>query len=199
VSFLPIHLLAHLVGEAHATEDGETIKEVKCEACGFEYVYQLQRSAGGRATGFLVGDYEAAADRARENLREILENACDPIPCPACGWYQRPMVRRVRQLRHCGMVHASILLLFFACLFFAAGSITSCAARQGEFSYAGAVLLGLAGMSFLIGLCLPVIRFVLCRLHDPNSGDVESRMRLGQARALNKKAYVSGIATPPPG
>ncbi len=198
MAFPPVYLLAYLFEEASATERGTTIKAARCEACGFEYVYQLCRSAQGRSTSFLVRDYATAEARARDKLRRDLETGCDPVPCPVCGWYQRPMVRRARQLRYRSVLLPSVLLCVSACLLFAAWSLVSGLAHPEAFPVATAVLLGSAGTALGLGLGLAAFRFVLCRLYDPNAEDAESRKARGRARALNRDAYVSGVAVPPP-
>src|SRR5437870_1925541 len=98
------HLL-HLLGfflfpEAKATATGAWITIVFCEHCGFAYAYWLQRSIYGVATSFLIPDEVAAQAVARQNLYRALIQDCDPVPCPACGLYQRRMVRQLKRLRH---------------------------------------------------------------------------------------------------
>jgi hypothetical protein len=199
---LPFHnytLLGHCLGhclsglpspEARVTDRGEIRKEVECEACGCEYVYQLCRAAQGRATG---GDYFTAAHRARENLSHALETGCDPVPCPVCGWYQRQMVRRARQLKYRGLFQVSLVLLCLGAILFVLGMVISgCLAsvRAAQPSAAFLPLAILAGAALGAALALQVLKFMLCRRYDPNAEDVESRKQLGRSQALIERVEI---------
>lgn len=197
MAFPSFYLLGYLFAEARATVTGTTIKDVRCESCGFEYVYQLSRTAQGRSTSFLVPDHATIEARARANLRQELKNSCDPVPCGVCGWYQRAMVQRARQLKYRRLLVAGGLLCFLAILLCAQASIAWSIAEPADFPIAAA-LSGAAGTALMLGLGLPVLRLALCQLYDPNTEDVESRKARGRERALNKEAFVSGFALPPP-
>jgi hypothetical protein len=101
--------------EALARKSGTTVKDVCCERCGFEYVYQFQRrTAREVATNVGFYDYKAAEARASDNLTHVLRDSCDPVPCPNCGWYQRPMVLRARQLRYRALRATALVILMVA-------------------------------------------------------------------------------------
>jgi hypothetical protein len=200
----PIHLLGHLVGAlettAYATATGTTVKHVQCEACGFEFVYQLRRTVHGRATSFLIPDHQAAWVQANENLRHALATACDPVPCPLCGWLQRPMVRRARQLKYRRLWLVSLLLVVAAAILGAAGAIVLALTHQqsGPIPWPAGVLFLLAGAA-LAAAPVVLLKFILAWSYDPNDGDVESRIELGCSCAVGKKTCESGTAHPPNG
>jgi hypothetical protein len=95
-----IILVKGLEATASHTARGSAVKTVRCEACHCQYAYRLSREAVGTSSDFLVADAQAAKQNASDELRKLLERECDPVPCPTCGWYQRNMVRRARQLRY---------------------------------------------------------------------------------------------------
>jgi hypothetical protein len=69
-----------------STMSGAVLKLVRCEHCGTEYVYKMQRMATGEGTSFLFLDNHGAADRAaaraEETLQRKLERGVDLVPCP---------------------------------------------------------------------------------------------------------------------
>jgi hypothetical protein len=194
-------LLRHLFAEAQATEQGTTVKEVTCEGCGSEYVYQLRRAVHGRVTTFLVRDDKAATTHALAGLDRLLQTDFDPVPCPQCGWYQRAMVSRLKQLRTRGLWTPTIVLLPLAAALGAFGGLITLLAKLpgGPPSEVGIVLLALSGAGAVLGVGLPLWRLLSSWWYDPNLEDVDARIRRGQARAVNKAAYLSGTAVPPPG
>src|SRR5262245_47586315 len=72
---------------------GWCLKNVPCENCSTEYVYMIDREATGAGTSMYMLNNEGAAGHATsaasETLASVLENDFDPVPCPACGHYQR--------------------------------------------------------------------------------------------------------------
>src|SRR5947209_8764612 len=90
-----------VAAEHTATAAGTIVKEVRCEHCGSEYVYQMARQAAGSGTSLLFLDEKRAkyraAKRAQARLQQLLERDCDPVPCPDCGKYQAHMYRAVRR------------------------------------------------------------------------------------------------------
>jgi hypothetical protein len=197
-------MLGHLVGAlettTYATADGTDVKNVQCEACGFEYIYQLRRRVNGRASSFLIPDHQAAWQQANENLRHALAKACDPVPCPLCGWYQQPMIRRARQLKYRRFWLISLLLVIATAILAAAGAIVVALMRQqgGPLPWLATVLFILAGAALVAAPVVVVLKFILSWSYDPNDADVESRIELGCSRAIGKETYESGRAHPPP-
>jgi hypothetical protein len=81
-------LLFHILRAEEATETGVSLKQVKCETCGFDYEYQIMRRSRGFAWE-LAGGLEAAKRKAQENLRRALMEGCEPGACPNCGWVKQ--------------------------------------------------------------------------------------------------------------
>lgn len=169
-------------------------KEVACEQCGFEYVYIMQRSGQGAGTSMLFLDNTGAQDRASERARQEvlykLEQSCDPVPCPSCGWYQQQMVVRARTLRYRWLTNAAILVFLFAAfsLLFAVG-FTCLQGDKTEFLALFGVWAVFGLLASVVVLC-PILQWRLSRRYDPNSQDVEKRKQLGQERAIGKEEFL---------
>ena len=157
---------------------GKAVKQVLCEHCGHGYAYQIRRTGWGWPFW--------ARRQAEQNLRAEL--ACwgvDPVPCPACGWYQAKMLpvarwlhyRWLRRIGACLAV-AWIPAAVFGMTFHSAGTR---AALDGPAD----VSTKLALVSFL-GFGMMILRRQLARRFDPNTQDVEVRKRRGQARAIHQ-------------
>jgi hypothetical protein len=119
------HLLAHLVvQEVESSQQGTATKIVNCELCGKKYSYLVSRTGRGRATNFFFGQAgnSEASIRAKSSLSEALAKACDPVPCPHCGWFQKEMVLRAKKLRYRWMNQAG-LTLFPLSILLAAGAL----------------------------------------------------------------------------
>jgi len=107
-----------IVHGVKVTVKGSTIKNVRCEACQCQYVYEMVRqksrtsdnAAGAGAFGAIGAlamagvsaatggnDPEKLRADARKSLERELARTCDPVACPACGWYQADMVKEARK------------------------------------------------------------------------------------------------------
>jgi hypothetical protein len=79
------------------------IRTPTCENCGesFSYAHLAEGQGVGDSPYFL--DDEGGAQRAREGanraLRYEIKHGVSIRPCPKCGWYQKEMVRALRQSR----------------------------------------------------------------------------------------------------
>lgn len=87
-----IHLIILLL-LTRVRRSGSVTKKVRCENCTLGYEYELRRTVK------LAGESskEALGRQAEDRLRKELEEGSDLIPCPSCGWYQRPMIERARR------------------------------------------------------------------------------------------------------
>jgi hypothetical protein len=182
-------LAAGLTRHAYRTAKGTAVKAVRCEACNHRYDYQLSRVGVGHSSASLTTpDYEAAQRKAADDLRKRLERACDPVPCPACGWYQHDMVARARQLRYGPLLGASVLLFFLAGILSLAAPIIalspSASAREARSSIPYFILLLVLGVSLATAVVCLALRFLLALFFDPNRADVTGRIELGRSRAL---------------
>jgi hypothetical protein len=86
-----------------ATVSGSQKRREQCAGCSWIFEYTITReAAGGGHSGFMLnnaGAAESAKVRARANLNRELDEAIEPVHCPACGIYQPAMVRVLRE-RH---------------------------------------------------------------------------------------------------
>ena len=171
----PWYMLFRASPRPTATAAGWAMRNAKCEACNCEYVYQVFRRVWG-----------GSQQEAVENLHNALYSACDPVPCPECGWYQRDMVERARQLRCRLLEYAGAGLVLVSVVAFLI--VVSVGVRAGSSVWWCVLPLAL----FASGVVLLVLRSVLPRSFDPNTADLESRIRLGRRRAISKEAYEAG-------
>jgi hypothetical protein len=106
-----------------ATVHGEILRRVRCENCSHEYAYHMVRSVTADSFDFSMTALRAGlrnpgrADRAvqqtaEETLLEQLEKECDPVPCPACGWYQDGMIAYLKKHHHRWLAVVGKWLLF---------------------------------------------------------------------------------------
>ena len=64
---------------------------VTCERCGHHYKYRMDREGTG-----------PTEEAAVENLRTLLEQECDVVPCPACRQLDRKMIKQRETNRRAG-------------------------------------------------------------------------------------------------
>ena len=169
-------------------------KLVACEQCSFEYVYIMERTGQGTGTSMLFLDNSGAQDRAAASAHnEVmmkLERSCDPVPCPACGWYQQQMVIRARYLRYRWMTTTAIVL-FIVSGFFLLFALGFTMVKGDEADVVTLVCVwGVLGLvAGLVVLC-PILKRRWTQQYDPNQEEVETRKQLGQERALGKDEFV---------
>ena len=170
-----------LPSDHFALRDGAALKDVRCEDCGDEYVYVMQRTYTGAAvsiTGLLREDAEETArNRADAGITRLLEADCDGVPCPSCGYVQQQMVRKVRR-EHLGWLSIAALGIVFlggALLF---GSF---AARRWTLPEPLRAIVPFGWTVLWCGVGLFPLRRVLAAMRDPN--DLEARRdRAAKAR-----------------
>jgi hypothetical protein len=84
-----------------ATVSGSRTRRERCVGCScvFEYVITREVAGGGHSAFFLnnAGAAASAEMRARANLDRVLNEAIEPVHCPACGIFQPDMVRVLRE------------------------------------------------------------------------------------------------------
>jgi hypothetical protein len=76
-------------------------RHTRCEHCGEEYVYNLERSGVGES-GYGLSDSQDAANQkaaaaAVADLARELDAGVEAVPCPACFKYQAHMTEAARQ------------------------------------------------------------------------------------------------------
>jgi hypothetical protein len=179
-----------------ATVNGRVLKLVPCEDCGTVYVYVLEREGTGAGTSvYLLNDEGAqrnAVSSAGEALRDYLANDFDPVPCPACGHYQRFMFPKLIETRSAWAPVAAVAVL-------AAGGLAAVTALYTTIGYldrpndrdlwrlavAWPVLAVVAG----VGYWLSAVQRARVRNFDPNGEDRDARIEKGRARALTRAEF----------
>jgi hypothetical protein len=166
-------------------------KPVTCQQCGHEYSYVLTREGSGK-DGTLFGlapsrAQDKARDRAEQAAVDKLRRECDPVPCPACGWYQPDMVREARRRKYGWMTRygGRALALWTVLAFISVAMIIPIQERLPFWFVVGflsaVVALGGTAVGLLVG------RVVLGGQYDPNMAiDEEERKRYGQSRVAEK-------------
>jgi hypothetical protein len=183
-----------------STVRGRAPKLVQCEGCGHEYVYFLERAASGLGKSVLFLDNEgaqaAAGARAQAELMTRLEEACETVPCPACGLYQQHMVDYARRVRHHWMKTGAVLLITLgAILFIPAMNYATVGWNQNDPDAAMTVRLLWVGVVGGILAC-PALLFLRHRLskhYDPNREDLEERKRYGQRYSMSLPDFIKAV------
>jgi hypothetical protein len=164
---------------------GQTTKIVRCEACRQHYAYQLTRTGHGAVDGTSGNAYSAALLRAEADLQHLLAIGIEPVPCPACGWYQSNMIPQVRSLHRRWMVYVGQCLTIGLIPVAVIGLlINRFPEGQGTppipwpIFVAGLVSCLAAGIGMFIG------RPLLAKMFNPNDEDVEAHKRYGQSCAI---------------
>jgi hypothetical protein len=190
------------------TQVGAPIKEVTCEQCEFEYVYQLLRTAEGSVRGWeeeSASNYESmykkAESRAQAKLSRELKTACDVVPCPKCGRCQKDMVAQARRsllrsLPVVGLILLPLLILLgMACI---CGSVLW--ADLGALLEA-VVLLVILILVWFTAAVMVWDRFLSWQIlrwgYNPNAQDEDARIERGRTRAVSREAYLGGTVVPP--
>jgi hypothetical protein len=178
------------------TATGSVAKFVECENCKGEYVYQMTREEAGSGTSLLFinrgGAKLRAVEEAEALLAEELATACDPVPCPFCGWYQKPMIEQLRKprLRWLYYVALAVFLAGLGCLLHAIFWVT--ADNPGlykgkiEHWWLASALFGIGTFAVLLA------KYVGSRLYNPNRENVEKRKELGRSLAISKGEFMKG-------
>jgi hypothetical protein len=155
---------------------GQSVKTVLCEGCGAKYVYVLERVAKGSGFSLLFLDNSGAQARAsaaaEKALKEKLAKSCDPVSCPECGEYQRPMVRVLKWRSVRWWLLAGAIGLFVA-------SVAKSADQDGLSPIAWKVAMGISGLLF----AWVIHRYLAL---DPNAAAAKrlAAGQVGEERAL---------------
>jgi len=83
---------------------GACLVGVRCDKCGCEYCYQLERvGSGGAGAPYGIGKEatkQYAVELAEADLKKRLEREAELVPCPECGWLNEELVRGYRRSRY---------------------------------------------------------------------------------------------------
>jgi hypothetical protein len=179
-----------------ATVQGRNLKFVTCENCSTEYVYVIERETTGAGTSMYMLDNEGAAGHATsaagETLTSVLENDFDPVPCPACGHYQRYMFPKL--LGNTGLWVRLVMIGVGAlgCLAAVNALLRSVTYLEhpndhgfGQMITAWSIVLLLC----LTGLGLSIVNKVIIRRFNPNVRDPQARIAIGRSRAVTRAEF----------
>jgi hypothetical protein len=151
-------------------------KEVVCEHCECRYGYEMTRSARSTGNSILWLDNEGARERARtraiRRVERSLEQSCDLVPCPDCGWYQRDMVGKIRLRR---IVILTALALIPA---IAVGVWGSQVAETHPYWEYNAVRLRFVAYAIATFFAVPVVGYLIWRLRDVNANHEQRSERI---------------------
>ena len=179
-----------------ATMQGRALKVVPCENCSTEYVYILEREASGVGTSMYMLNSEGAAGHAQsaagDTLKEVLDNDFDPVPCPACGHYQRYMFPKLLETKGMGVLVITIALLMIAGI--AAVSALKCSfdylQRPSDADFRSMITAWLVLLVVcFIGFGLSILNKRKIRRFDPNAADQQARIAIGRSRAVTRAEF----------
>jgi hypothetical protein len=179
-----------------ATVNGRVAKLVPCENCATEYVYVLEREGEGDGASLYglndEGALEDAVSAAEDTLKQYLANDFDPVPCPACGHYQRYMFPKLIETHSPWGAVAKVAVLLVVCL----AAVTALywganyAQRPGDRALtrlvAACSVLAVAGVA---GVGLWALERARVRSFDPNTEDQQARIAKGQSRAVTRVEF----------
>jgi hypothetical protein len=179
-----------------ATAAGRAVKFVTCESCATEYVYVLEREAsGGGTTAYGLNSEGAERDAksaAGETLAAVLENDFDPVPCPACGHYQKYMFPKLMETKGAAGIVLAAVALMGGCLAAVGALYWTANYFQGpnEYHYRRMV----TTWSILAVVCLvllgqSLVRKYRIRYFDPNREDQQARLAKARSRAITRAEF----------
>jgi hypothetical protein len=179
-----------------ATMQGRALKIVPCENCSTEYAYILEREASGVGTSMYMLNNEGAEGHAQsaagDTLKEVLDNDFDPVPCPACGHYQRYMFPKLLETKRMRVLVITIALLMLGGI--AAVSALKCSfdylqrPSDADFNRMITAWLVLVVVCF-IGFGLSFLNKRKIRRFDPNVADEQARIAIGRSRAVTRAEF----------
>lgn len=153
---------------------GAVWKFVACAKCHQDFAYLLQLEAIGEDDNVLFMDEEGSQKRAhahaQRNLAKKFENVVVPTPCPCCGYYQEDMVRILKEEGTSDR------------LFGVGMGVTALSFIPLAFSMPHIWIATTAGVS--VGVILMVYAEFFTGRTDPNAGDPQQRILLGQKHTL---------------
>ncbi|PQO27133.1 hypothetical protein [Blastopirellula marina] len=153
---------------------GAVWKFVTCAKCQQDFAYRLQLEAIGEDVNVLFLDGEGSQKRAhahaQRNLAKKFVNVVVPTPCPCCGYYQEDMVRILKEEGTSDR------------LFGVGMGMTALSFIPLAFSVPHIWIATAAGVS--VGVILMVYAEFFAGRSDPNAGDPQQRILLGQKHTL---------------
>lgn len=105
-----------LLEEIQATVAGKRLVDVRCEKCGCEYVYEIERTGIASADMTSQGASGAkavAVQKAQSQLEQQLQEDTELVPCPKCHWVNQNMALAYQQKSYRGCGAAAVVLALF--------------------------------------------------------------------------------------
>jgi hypothetical protein len=176
------------------TLQGQSLKFVPCEGCSTEYVYLMQREGTGVGTSLYSlnnkGAAEHAKSAAKDTLASILENDFDPVPCPACGHYQRYMFPKMQESKRMPVLIGRLALIGCSCVaLLATVRFSIDYLNNGDDQSFWNMIASCAALLVLILLGLSLWILSKRRPFNPNLQDQQARIALGQSRAVTRAEF----------
>jgi hypothetical protein len=177
-----------------ATVQGRRLKNVACENCSTEYVYVIEREAVSASTSMygLNNTGVAAATAAGETLSAVLENDFDPVPCPACGHYQRYMFPKVLGNTGLWARVGMLVAVFIGCLVAVSAvlrSVTYLQQKSDDTFRRMATAWSAVLILCLTAFGLSLVNKIKIRRFNPNVGDPQARIAIGRIRAVTRAEF----------
>jgi hypothetical protein len=172
------------------TRAGSVLKPIHCAACGADYIYELRRKAvvrlGVENLRKLDEVEQRGAERADARLQRRLAREVDVVPCPKCGHCQPEMIPAARKAYLAWMVTVGLFFVLIGLLLAAAVPVLAAERVRASPAVQTGILVAAAACGVL-GVGLVLLKLMLSAFYDPNAGDQDVRIRLGQSRAILKE------------
>lgn len=175
--------------------EGRTPKFVRCEDCGNDYVYMLERSVTAQGSTLLGDEASLRAQlegEARNKLERVLAMECDPIPCPICGHIQKYMYREARRQRWLWSRLISrwclVLTPVFCLLALLGRSYHHKFETNGSFTVM-ALLYVLSATTIAGAILLPLVRWISNAMYDPNLVPLDRRLDYAKSNSWSRAEY----------
>lgn len=153
---------------------GSINKQVHCENCGADYVFELSRHVSGSAGIGPRTDSEEAREAsgfaATRNLHKTLHRAIEPVACPKCGWLQADMVAHVKKHHKRWLNKLSLTL---AAIGVGTGLLFAPIVTHPGAEPALYVLMAIAAGLCVIAVAFMFLRIALAHKLDPNANYAE--------------------------
>jgi hypothetical protein len=184
---IALHFALREASKKKSVRTGSVLKNVQCENCYTNYVYMMQET-------LIIRRHSSQEDvdrQAEAAVQKKLAEGCEPVPCPACGWYQSQMIAHIRRVKRRRSSVPGLVLTPVGFLVFSASGLHFLDPKFDNPVEKMAVgFLALAALgAFLTGLGFSVVTYLRGALHNPNATDQESRICLGQSLALRKEEF----------
>ncbi|WP_020472597.1 hypothetical protein [Zavarzinella formosa] len=193
------------IGIRHTAKlSGKSLKFVTCEKCRLEYVYVVNGSGVGSDSNILFLNplaEEKARWEAEADLKRTLAGKIKEVPCPACGQVQENMLALARNRKFGHSLDMAGLAIITGRILagFAAVMLALHFAEGGRDKLILTPIYGPpALLVFVWGLRKWLRLRPVVRQYDPNSEDLEERLRLGRENAIPRDELVRQIAAMQP-